>query len=183
MTMGDLKALAVGIIIAAIGILAMFVRLIGQRTQAMTERTRVLLGFAVAPVAAYVSVNVIDGLMNFRFFVEEVYEVLAGSFWFLGAIERLGAFYILTIALGVPAHSILRFRAKRSAGSYRLTGILIGAVLVVVVLPRLRVVSLSPHDFNLWVDVGVPTVITAACGMAAAEALWLIAVRPADGRP
>src|SRR5437764_7328361 len=66
------QAAAVGAIIVASWIAAMVVRLIGRRTQPLTERTRVLLGFAVAPLAASCCYDAIGWLMNLGSFIDEV---------------------------------------------------------------------------------------------------------------
>ena len=177
-----LEAAAVGILIVVICIAVMGVRLIGQMTQAMTERTRVLLGFVVAPAAGSVCCHVIRGLRNVGWLLQDFGDAVRSGVWFIpeDAGWLLG-FYIWTMAFGVPAYFVLRFLGKRGAESYGLTGTLIAAGLVMVVLPiEYSQDALSPPFVSFWTSVARPAVIAAPCGLAAAEAFWWIAVRPAN---
>jgi len=175
------QAAAVGVIIAVIGIAAMAVRLIGRRTQALTERTRVLLGFAVAPLAASCCYDAISWLMNLGSFINDVLTdpIALVEYRILG--QLLGS-CIWTLAFGVPAHLALRFLGKRGAEWYRLTGMLIGAVPVVVIVPIEYEPVFFPQDLTLGRVLVTDAVIAAACGLAAAQAFWWIAVSPRSPR-
>jgi hypothetical protein len=139
-----------------------------------------VLGFALAPLGAAVTLWLILGATHPSGFRPTLLEHLAGLWDVTRLVMLVG--YIAGAVVGLPLHFALRRRANRRLLAYCLAGVATGVApfvlyTAIVALSELR----HSTDFSFAGDVRFGLVwaaIAVPCGIVAEAVFWLVSIRP-----